>query len=198
MISLSAQEDRILGLASPLAKELGLDIVRVRIMGGRRPLLQIMIEKAGGAPTDVEDCATFSRQLSPIFEAEDPIHDPYRLEVSTPGIDRPLTRPGDFGRWVGHLAKVELAQPVEGRRRFQGVIESEDDQGVAIALDDGLELIAAIHEMTKASLVLTDELIDQVKADGAMPPQPGESEFEGLETEMSDSEPQDKSQETGV
>ncbi|MEM8616540.1 MAG: ribosome maturation factor RimP [Pseudomonadota bacterium] len=183
LITLSPQEERIHSLASPLARDLGLEIVRIRLMGGRRPLLQIMVEKAGGAGTDVEDCASFSRALSPILDAQDPISDAYRLEVSTPGIDRPLTRPGDFGRWIGHLAKVELAMPLDGRRRFQGVITREDDQGVAIELDDNSELVAQVHEMTKASLVLTDALIELAQATGDLPPQPGDEAFAGLEAD---------------
>lgn len=183
MITISPQEERILALSEPLASELGLEVVRIRVMGGRHPLLQIMIERAGGAPTSVEDCASFSRQLSPIFEAEDPISEAYRLEVSTPGIDRPLTRKGDFGRWIGHLAKVELAMPVEGRRRFQGTITRENEDGVAIELDDESELVAHVHEMVKASLILTDELIDLAAASGTLPPQPGDENFEGFETD---------------
>ena len=170
-------------MADPLARELGLEVVRIRIMGGKRPLLQIMIEKAGGAPTDVEDCATFSRNLSPILEAEDPISEAYRLEVSTPGIDRPLTREGDFGRWVGHLVKIELTMPLDGRRRFQGTIQREDENGVAVQLDDESELVAKVHEMSKASLVLTDELIAATASEGTLPPQPGDDGFESLETD---------------
>ena len=173
-------------MAEPLASELGLDVVRIRIMGGKRPLLQIMIEKSGGAPTDVEDCATFSRNLSPILEAEDPISEAYRLEVSTPGIDRPLTRVGDFGRWVGHLVNLELTMPLDGRRRFQGLIQREDENGVAILLDDDSELVAQVHEMSKASLVLTDELIDAATSDGSLPPQPGDEAFEDFETDESE------------
>ena len=185
-------------MAGPLATELGLEIVRIRIMGGKRPLLQIMIEKAGGAPTDVEDCATFSRNLSPILEAEDPISEAYRLEVSTPGIDRPLTRVGDFGRWVGHLAKIELTMPLQGRRRFQGIIQREDDHGVAIELDDESELVAQVHEMSKASLILTDELIDAAASDGTLPPQPGDEEFASLETDEADTETLEDNQESGA
>ncbi len=170
-------------MSEPLARELGLEIVRIRIMGGNRPLLQIMIEKAGGAPTDVEDCATFSRNLSPVLEAEDPISEAYRLEVSTPGIDRPLTRTGDFGRWTGHLVKIELTMPLDGRRRFQGIITREDEAGVAVLLDDESELVAQVHEMSKASLVLTDELIDAAASDGTLPPQPGDETFDGFETD---------------
>ena len=198
MITLSPQEDRIFALADPLASELGLEIVRIRIMGGKRPLLQIMIEKAGGAPTDVEDCATFSRNLSPVLEAEDPISEAYRLEVSTPGIDRPLTRIGDFGRWAGHLVKIELTMPLEGRRRFQGIIRGEDEAGVAIELDDESELIAQVHEMSKASLVLTDELIDAATVDGTAPPQPGDDEFEGFETDESGADTIEDNQESGA
>lgn len=183
MIALTQQEKTILSLIEPIADGLGMEIVRVRLMGGKRPTLQVMAEKAGGAPTDVEDCASLSHGISPLLEAADPIGDPYRLEVSTPGIDRPLTRPGDFGRWVGHLVKVELAMPIEGRRRFQGVIQWEDDNGVAIELDDESELVAQVHEMPKASLVLTDELIEAAKAAGGLPPQPEDENFSGLEVD---------------
>ncbi|MBO6689258.1 MAG: ribosome maturation factor RimP [Hyphomonas sp.] len=198
MITTSPQEERILAMADPLARELGLDVVRIRIMGGNRPLLQIMIEKAGGAPTDVEDCATFSRNLSPILEEQDPISEAYRLEVSTPGIDRPLTRAGDFGRWVGHLAKLELIMPLEGRRRFQGTIQREDEHGVAILLEDDSELVAQVHEMAKASLILTDELIDAATADGSLPPQPGDDNFEGLETEEAETDTIEDNLESGA
>lgn len=185
-------------MAEPLASELGLDIVRIRIMGGNRPQLQIMIEKAGGAPTDVEDCAKFSRNLSPILEAEDPITEAYRLEVSTPGIDRPLTRVGDFGRWIGHLVKIELTMPLDGRRRFQGIIQREDENGAAILLEDESELVAQVHEMTKASLILTDELIDAATNDGSLPPQPGDDDFEGFETDEAETDTIEDKQESGA
>ncbi|MEO1101408.1 MAG: ribosome maturation factor RimP [Pseudomonadota bacterium] len=181
MIAWTEQEKRILALAEPVATDLGMEIVRIRIMGSKRPLLQIMAEKSGGAPTDVEDCAALSQNLSPVFEAADPISEAYRLEVSTPGIDRPLTRTGDFGRWKGHLVKIELARPLDGRRRFQGVIASEDESGARIQLDDDTELVAEIHEMSKASLVLTDELIEAARAAGGLPPQPDEDDLTGFE-----------------
>lgn len=188
MIALTQQEKTILSLIEPVADGLGMEIVRVRIMGGRRPLLQIMAEKKGGAPTNVEDCADLSHGLSPILEAADPISEAYRLEVSTPGIDRPLTREGDFARWTGHLAKVELAMPINGRRRFQGVIQREDENGVAIELEDETELVAHVHEMSKASLVLTDELIDAAKKAGGLPPQPDDENFSGLEVDETEDE----------
>ena len=188
MIALSEQEKRILAFAAPVAESLGLEVVRVRITGGKRPGLQIMVEKAGGAQTDVEDCADFSHALSPVLDVEDPLSGAYTLEVSTPGIDRPLTRPGDFARWTGHLAKIELAMPLEGRRRFSGVITGEGEDGVHLELDDGAELIAGVHEMTKASLILTDELIEASRAAGGLPPQPDETGFDAFEVDETDDE----------
>lgn len=185
-------------MSEPILAELGLEIVRVRIMGSKRPLLQIMIEKAGGAGTDVEDCASFSRMLSPVLEAEDPIADAFRLEVSTPGIDRPLTREGDFGRWIGHLAKIELAMPLLGRRRFQGKILREDENGVTLELDDHSELAAKISEMTKARLILTDDLIGVALASGDAPPQPEDQNFDDFETIEAEHDTIDDNQESGA
>jgi ribosome maturation factor RimP len=192
MIALTEQERRLLDIIGPVADALGLEIVRLRVSGGRRPHLQVMAERAGGAPTDVEDCARLSRAMSPVLEAADPISEAYILEVSTPGIDRPLTRPGDFGRWIGHSARIELARPIDGRRRFTGTITGEDDAGVHIELDDETELVAGVHEMSRATLVLTDELIEAARASGNLPPQPDEdddlADFEIDDTEDTDEE----------
>ena len=171
MIAQSEQEKRILSLIEPQASGLGMEIVRVRVMGSKQPLLQIMTEKSGGAPTDVEDCAALSRAMSDVLDADDPITDRYTLEVSTPGIDRPLTRIGDFERWVGHAAKLELIRPLDGRRRFQGVITGEENGSVKLLLDDETELEAEIEELAKASLILTDKLIDAARDAGTLPPQ---------------------------
>ncbi|MBY9066036.1 ribosome maturation factor RimP [Hyphomonas sp. WL0036] len=195
MIALTEQERRILALVQPVAEGIGMEIVRLRIQGGRRPHLQIMAERAGGAPTDVEDCARLSRALSPTLDTADPIPEAYTLEVSTPGIDRPLTRPGDFARWIGHAAKVELARPVDGRRRFTGIITGEDENGAHIELDDETELVAAVHEMSRASLVLTDELIEAARAAGNLPPQPEDDEESLADFEIDESE--DEDEETG-
>ena len=115
MIALTEQERRLLEILRPVAEKLGMEIVRLRVSGGRRPHLQVMAERAGGAPTDVEDCARLSRAINPVLDDADPIPEAYLLEVSTPGIDRPLTRPGDFARWIGHAARIELARPIDGR-----------------------------------------------------------------------------------
>ena len=171
MIAQTEQEKRILALAEPQAVSLGMDIVRVRVMGGNRPILQIMTEKSGGAPTNVEDCAALSRALSEILDVDDPITDRYTLEVSTPGIDRPLTRIGDFARWAGHAAKIELTRPLDNQRRFRGVISEAQDGKIKILLDDETELVAGIDELSKASLILTDALIDAARQEGTLPPQ---------------------------
>lgn len=184
MIAQSEQEKRILTLIDPQASGLGMEIVRVRIMGGKRPLLQIMTEKAGGAPTDVEDCARLSRAMSEVLDADDPITDRYTLEVSTPGIDRPLTRAQDFARWAGQAAKLELIRPLDNRRKFKGVITGEENGIVTLQLDDETELKAEIDEMAKASLILTDKLIDAARNAGTLPPQDGDlEEYEIDETQ---------------
>lgn len=185
MIALSQQEQRILAIAEPLARDLGMEIVRIRVSGGKRPVLQVMAEKAGGAPTDVEDCAALSHALSPVLDVEDPIAGGFVLEVSTPGIDRPLTREGDFARWTGHVAKLELAYPLDGRRRFSGVLAGEDADGVRLELEDGSELVAQVHELSKAHLVLTDELIADARERGEMPSQPEDEGFEDYELDES-------------
>ena len=179
MIAQSEQEKRILSLIEPQASGLGMEIVRVRLMGGNRPVLQIMTERAGGAPTDVEDCAKLSRAMSEVLDTEDPITDKYTLEVSTPGIDRPLTRAGDFARWIGHAAKLELIRPLDNQRRFRGLIRGEENGKVQILLDDETELEAGIDELSKASLILTDELIAAAQSAGTLPPQEDElADFE--------------------
>ena len=196
MIALTEQERQILSLVTPVAEQIGMEIVRLRIQGGRRPHLQIMAERAGGAPTNVEDCASLSRAIAPMLDEADPIKEAYTLEVSTPGIDRPLTREGDFGRWVGHAAKVELVRPIDGRRRFSGMITGEDEDGAHLELDDETELVAHVHEMSKASLILTDELIEAARADGTLPPQPDEDDLGDLEIDETD-EDTETNEETG-
>lgn len=168
MITIKGIEDRILKAIEPEATSMGIEIVRIRMMGGRTPTLQIMIEKSEGG-TDVEDCADFSRAISPLLDVHDFVDAKYHLEISTPGIDRPLTRAKDFATWIGHLAKVELQIPLNGRRRFQGEITGEENGVVTLLLEDETELEANVSEMSKASLVLTEELISAAQAKGDLP-----------------------------
>jgi len=169
MRALSELEIRILDMIEPVAKAQGLEVVRVRVMGSQTPTLQIMAEKPDGTMS-VENCAKFSRALNPVLEAEDPIAGEYALEVSSPGIDRPLTRAGDFAKWVGHEVKIELGMAnAEGRKRFHGFIEGETDDGVAVTLKDGGAVKLDVSDMVKAHLVLTDKLIQDARKRGAAP-----------------------------
>jgi ribosome maturation factor RimP len=112
----------IVDVVEPVLEELGFRLVRVKVSGRDGGTVQIMAERPGGEMT-VDDCATISRRLSPVLDAYDPMPGQYRLEISSPGIDRPLVRPSDFALWAGHEAKVELKELVDGRKRFRGVIE---------------------------------------------------------------------------
>jgi len=184
LIARSPAERRIFELAEPVAAGLSLRLVRIRMRGGKRPQLQIMVERASGVGTTIDDCTRFSREFGPLLDVTDPIREAYHLEVSTPGIDRPLTRHGDFTRWIGHLVKIELAIPIEGRKRFQGEIMSETEEGaISILLDDETELVCQLEGLQRADLVLTDELIAASQAAGDLPPQPGEAAFGALETQ---------------
>jgi ribosome maturation factor RimP len=149
-------------LIAPIADRLGYDLVRVRLRGGSRATLQIMAERRDRRSMKVEDCARLSREISPVLDAADPIEAEYVLEVSSPGIDRPLIKPADYVRFVGHEAKVELTEAVSGRKRFQGLIAGASGEAVTMMLDEGpLELpLAAVKS---AKLILTDRLIDAVR-----------------------------------
>lgn len=161
-------ERRILAIIEPEAQSLGLDIVRIRMMGSRTPTLQIMAEKPDGT-MDVEDCAKLSRAIAPVLDVEDPIPSAYNLEISSPGIDRPLTRPGDFANWKTFEARVELDMPIDGRRRFHGFIRDEKDGVVYMDLKDGSEAELSINDMIKAHLVMTDRLIEEAQKRGHAP-----------------------------
>lgn len=137
---------------------MGFDLVRVQLSGSQRPTLQIMAEPVDGRSMSVDDCALISRAISAILDVEDPIAGAYSLEVSSPGIDRPLTRPKDFRRYQGHAAKIETDQPLEGRKRFKGRIGAVSEG--AVVLDcDGEAISLPIERIHKAKLVLTDSLI---------------------------------------
>jgi len=135
-------ERAVADLAEPVLEELGFRLVRVKISGRDGGTVQIMAERPTGEMT-VEDCATISRRLSPVLDAYDPMPGRYNLEISSPGIDRPLVRPSDFSLWVGHEAKVELKEPVDGRKRFRGKIEDvvDDEVHLCVELDGKAEPI---------------------------------------------------------
>jgi len=146
-------------LITPSAEAMGFEIVRVLLTGNRRARLQIMAERADGSGMIVDDCARLSRAVSAILDVEDPIAGAYELEVSSPGIDRPLTRLADFERFAGFDAKLEsMAADAGGRRRWAGRLLGLDGETVRLATEDG-EVAVPFASLTKAKLVLTDELI---------------------------------------
>ncbi|ESR25871.1 ribosome maturation factor RimP [Lutibaculum baratangense] len=153
---------RVAAIAEPVAEDLGFRLVRVTISGREGCTVQIMAERPDGTFT-VDDCEKLSRALSPALDVEDPVKGAYNLEVSSPGIDRPLVRASDFERWAGHEAKVEMAVAVEGRKRFRGHVRGIEGGAVALILPSGSEppvAILLIEDMSEARLVLTDALVE--------------------------------------
>lgn len=156
---------RIAAIAEPVAADLGFDLVRVRVSGRDGCTVQVMAERPDGEMS-IDDCADFSRALSPALDVEDPVDRAYHLEVSSPGIDRPLVRRRDFERWYGHEAKIELSVAHEGRKRFRGRLAGIDGQRVRVELIDAVDetgdpVVADIplDDIAEARLVLTDELV---------------------------------------
>ena len=152
----------VAALAEPVLIDLGFRLVRVTISGRDGTTVQIMAERPDGTIT-VQECAEISRNLSPVLDAHDPISGHYTLEISSPGIDRPLVRPSDFEDWAGYEAKVELKEAISGRKRFRGVLEGVEDGEVRleVELDQiGRQVIGLpIRMIAEARLVLTDDLI---------------------------------------
>jgi ribosome maturation factor RimP len=150
-------------LLAPAVQAQGYRLVRLRLMGGKRKTLQVLAERPDGQ-MDVEDCAKLSRALSEVLEAADPISEEYVLEVSSPGIDRPLTSAEDFARFAGHEARVELARGLDGRRRFKGTLIGLDGNDVVIDVTDLNEIRRVrfpFSDIVEAKLVLTDRLIQE-------------------------------------
>ncbi len=154
---------QIAALAEPVINELGLRLVRVAILAQNGTTVQIMADKPGAA-ISVDECALISRRLSPLLDAHDPVSGGYTLEVSSPGIARPLVRPSDFEDWAGFEVKIELNEMIDGRRRFRGVLEGFEDGEVLlrVTLKDGEEpqvIGLPAHMIGEAKLVLTDDLL---------------------------------------
>ncbi len=153
---------KVEGLIRPTLEDMGYEIVRILLTGGRTQTLQVMMDRADGRPLDVEDCASVSRAASAILDVEDPIPGGYTLEVSSPGIDRPLTRLADFARFAGFDARVEMEQSVEGQRRFSGRLLGLEGMDIVIETEEG-ERRLPFSGMKKAKLLLTDALIEAVQ-----------------------------------
>ena len=156
-------------LVEPVLENLGFRLIRVRMIGAAGRTLQIMAERPDGTMS-IDDCETASRAISPLLDVEDPVSGSYDLEVSSPGIDRPLVRAEDFERWLGHEAKIELAEPLAGRRRFRGVIGGFANGEVSLLIDspDGgkekVEIRLPFDRISEAKLILTDRLIADARS----------------------------------
>lgn len=155
-------QQRLDELVAPSLESMGYELVRVMFQGKTHPTLQIMAERKDGAPMTVDDCADISRSVSALLDVEDPIQGGYVLEVSSPGIDRPLTRGKDFVTWAGHEAKVESLVAVDGRKRFRGTLLGLDEAGHLRLLTETGEALIPLADIKLAKLVLTDALIDAV------------------------------------
>jgi ribosome maturation factor RimP len=152
--------DRIVELVRPTIEGLGYLLVRVQVSGRQRLRLQIMAERADDQPMMVDDCALLSRAVSAVLDVEDPISSAYTLEISSPGIDRPLVQLADFERFVGKEARVELSRPIDGRRRFQGRLMGTRGEMVRLAVaGSDIEVEVAHADIQRAKLVLTDEML---------------------------------------
>ncbi len=145
-------------VVAPALGAMGYELVRVRVSGSTRPTVQIMVERGDGAGLTVDDCSTISHAISAVLDVEEPIKDAYTLEISSPGIDRPLTRPRDFERFAGFEAKVEMRARIDGRRRFQGRILGLSGNEVRLATEDG-EVVLPVPDIHDARLLITDELL---------------------------------------
>jgi ribosome maturation factor RimP len=152
-------EARIAGAIAPTLSDLGYELVRVAVLGRERPTVQIMADRADGSMITVEDCEAISRATGAVLDVADPIPGNWTLEVSSAGIDRPLTRRKDWNRFAGHLARVEMAIPFEGRRRITGIALGADETCARLRLNDGIELALPLEDIRRAKLVLTDQLL---------------------------------------
>jgi len=151
-------------MIAPTLDAMGYALVRLRFTGGGgRQTLQVMAERRDGAGMTVDDCAELSRTISALLDIEDPLPGAYLLEVSSPGIDRPLVRPADYERFAGHEAAIETARPIAGRKRFRGRLGGLADSGVRLELPEGEAVVVPLADIHRAKLVLTDALLAAAK-----------------------------------
>ncbi|MGA9412638.1 MAG: ribosome maturation factor RimP [Roseobacter sp.] len=183
LIAKAAIDRRMAEIITPVIEDMGFELVRVRLMSGKSTTLQIMADKPDGG-IEVDDCAEISQAISAVMDVEDPILDEYTLEVSSPGIDRPLTRLKDFEMFEGYEAKIETSEMIDGRRRFKGELAGVEDDEVLINVAEGT-IGLKFDWLSDAKLVLTDDLIKEMlrqrKAAGAL----DETKFDEIDTDIS-------------
>lgn len=185
-------EARIARIVEPVANDLGYSLVRVKVTGENGMTLQVMAEDRNGRFT-IADCERLSKDLSPVLDVEDPIDREYHLEVSSPGIDRPLVRARDFKAHIGHEAKIELTDMLEGRKRFRGEIVAADDESFTIRLPDAPKGESPDHRLpltmlSEAKLVMTDALLNMAREEQAENPIDEAEDIETVEDTLIDSE----------
>jgi len=152
-------EAKLTAIVAPRLEPMGFELVRLAVLGRDRPTVQVMADRADGSLISIEDCEQISRYIATVFDVEDPIPGTWNLEVSSSGIDRPLTRPKDWNRFAGHLVRVETNFPIDGRKRYSGIVLGADDVHGKLRLDDGTETALPLRDIRRAKLVLTDALI---------------------------------------
>lgn len=184
LIARAAIDRRIFDIISPSIEGLGFEVVRVRLMGGKTKTLQIMAERPTGG-IEVDDCAAISNAVSAILDVEDPISDEYRLEVSSPGIDRPLTRLKDFDTWEGYEAKLETQDLIDGRKKFRGTLGGVEEGEVLIDIPEGT-IGLEFDWLADAKLVLTDDLIAETLRARKADPTFDEGQFDDIDIDGDD------------
>lgn len=180
LIAKAAIDRRIAEIITPVIEDMGFEVVRVRLMTGKESTLQIMVQRPDGT-IEVDQCAQISTAVSALLDVEDPIVDVYTLEVSSPGIDRPLTRLKDFDQWKGFEAKIETEELIDGRRRFKGELAGIDGDEVLIDIDEGT-IGLKFAWLSDAKLVLTDDLIRDVLRGRKDAGHIDETQFDEIET----------------
>ena len=180
LIAKAAIDRRIAEIITPVIEDMGFELVRVRLMTGKESILQIMVQRPDGQ-IEVDECAQVSTAVSATLDVEDPIVDVYTLEVSSPGIDRPLTRIKDFDQWEGFEAKIETDELIDGRRRFKGALAGTEGDEVLITITEGT-IGLKFEWLSDAKLVLTDELIRDVLRGRKDAGQIDETQFDEIET----------------
>lgn len=153
-------EERIAAVVEPSLAHMGYELVRIAVLGRHKPTVQIMVDRADGGPVSIDDCTRLGQHFNAVMNVEDPLPGAWTLEISSPGIDRPLTRVKDWQRFVGHLARAEVTTPLDGRRRFSGIVVGADDTAARLRLDDGMVIALPFGNIRRAKLVLTDALIE--------------------------------------
>ncbi|WP_300518519.1 ribosome maturation factor RimP [Aliiroseovarius sp.] len=183
LVAKAAIDRKLADILRPVIEGMGYELVRLRLMGGNTPTLQIMAEKPEGG-IEVDDLAEINTAVSATLDVEDPIEDNYNLEVSSPGIDRPLTRFKDFDDWSGYVAKLETAELIDGRKRFKGTLAGTEGDEVLIEIDNQGEAVTiglTFDLLAEAKLVMTDELITEMLRQRKAAGQIDETQFDEIQ-----------------